>query len=211
MPSVDRPAELAADRLAVDRRLTVAMRAAQAGDRAAYAQVLSECVPLIRRLAQAQGADSNNLDDVVQDVLITLHGARATFDPNRSFAAWLTAITQRRTIDILRKQGRRAVREVYAPLAAENYAGAENPEAAVVNESEARMLRAAVATLPEGQREAVEALALEENSLEDASKRTGRTKSALKVNLHRALKSLRGRLGVAESERGSVLTKDGDV
>jgi len=47
-----------------------------------------------------------------------------------------------------------------------------------------------------GQREAIEALALEENSVEDASKRTGRTKSALKVNLHRAIKTLRARFGV---------------
>jgi RNA polymerase sigma-70 factor (ECF subfamily) len=38
-------------------------------------------------------------------------------------------------------------------------------------------------------------LALEENSLEDASKATGRTKSSLKVNLHRAIKTLRLRMG----------------
>jgi RNA polymerase sigma-70 factor (ECF subfamily) len=54
--------------------------------------------------------------------------------------------------------------------------------------------------LPEGQREAVETLALEENSLEDASKRTGRTKSALKVNLHRAIKTLRTRMGGVEAD-----------
>ena len=191
-----------------DHRLTTAMAAAQAGARAAYTLVLSECVPVIRRIARAQGADANVLDDVVQDVLITLHGARATFDPGRSFLAWLTAITQRRTIDILRKQGRRGAREVYAPLAAETHAADGDPETAAALNSEARELRAAVATLPEGQREAVETLSLEENSLEDASKRTGRTKSALKVNLHRAIKTLRARFGVGEE---TVVTKDGDV
>ena len=196
MPPAEHSAEFAAERAATDRRLTQAMAAAQGGDRVAYELVLRDCVPVVRRIARAQGADANVLDDVVQDVLITLHGARATFDPSRSFVAWLTAITQRRTIDVLRIQGRRTVREVYAPLAAESHPADANPEADAVLVSEARELRAAVATLPEGQREAVEALALEENSLDDASKRTGRTKSALKVNLHRAIKTLRVRFGV---------------
>ena len=196
MPPAEHSAEFAAERAATDRRLTQAMTAAQGGDRVAYELVLRDCVPVVRRIARAQGADANVLDDVVQDVLITLHGARATFDPSRSFVAWLTAITQRRTIDVLRKQGRRTVREVYAPLAAESHPADANPEADAVLVSEARELRTAVATLPEGQREAVEALALEENSLDDASKRTGRTKSALKVYLHRAIKTLRSRFGV---------------
>ena len=193
--------EFAAERAATDRRLTAAMAAAQGGDRAAYELVLRDCVPIVRRIARAQGADANFLDDVVQDVLITLHGARASYDPSRSFVAWLTAITQRRTIEILRQQLRRGAREVHAPLAAETHAAdGADPEAEAAHSSEARRLRAAVATLPEGQREAVEALALEENSLDDASKRTGRTKSALKVNLHRAIKTLRARMGGGEAD-----------
>src|SRR3569833_3459560 len=196
MPPAEHSAESAAQRAATERRLTQAMAAAQGGDRVAYELVLRDCVPVVRRIARAQGADATVLDDVVLDVLITLHNTRATFDPSRSFVAWLTAITQRRTIDVLRIQGRRTVREVYAPLAAESHPADANPEADAVLVSEARELRAAVATLPEGQREAVEALALEENSLDDASKRTGRAKSALKVNLRRAFKTLRVRFGV---------------
>lgn len=200
MPPTDHSAEFAAERAATDRRLTEAMAAAQDGDRAAYELVLRDCVPVVRRIARAQGADANVLDDVVQDVLITLHGARATFDPSRSFVAWLTAITQRRTIDVLRRQGRRAAREVYAPLAAETHPAGDNPEADAALSSAARELRTVVATLPDGQREAIETLALEENSLDDASKRTGRTKSALKVNLHRAIKTLRARMGGVEPD-----------
>ena len=200
MPPAAHSAEFAAERAATERRLTEAMAAAQDGDRAAYELVLRDCVPVVRRIARAQGADANVLDDVVQDVLITLHGARATFDPSRSFVAWLPAITQRRTIDVLRRQGRRAAREVYAPLAAETHPAGDNPEADAALSSAARELRTVVATLPDGQRQAVETLALEENSLDDASKRTGRTKSALKVNLHRAIKTLRTRLGGVEAD-----------
>lgn len=187
--------EVQGARAEADARLTAAMAAAQGGDRAAYETVLRDCVPMVRRIARSQGAPTDILDDVVQDVLVTIHGARATYDPSRSFMAWATAITQRRTIDMLRKLGRRGAREVHAPLAFETHAADDNPEADAVRDGEASRLRAYVDELPETQREAVRALALEENSLEDASKSTGRTKSALKVNLHRAIKTLRARMG----------------
>lgn len=183
------------ERAEIDRRLTAAMAAAQAGDRAAYETVLRDCVPIVQRIARHQGARSDFVDDVVQDVLVTIHGARATFDPSRSFVAWLTAIAQRRTIDILRKRGRRGAHEIYAPEALETHAADDNPEREVTRRSEAAQLHAFVADLPEGQREAVRTLALEENSLDDASKSTGRTKTSLKVNLHRAIKTLRVRMG----------------
>ena len=41
----------------------------------------------------------------------------------------------------------------------------------------------------------MELLGLNERSLEEAAGTTGRTKGALKVNLHRALAALRNRLG----------------
>jgi RNA polymerase sigma factor (sigma-70 family) len=178
----------------IDRRLTSAMAAAQAGDRTAYEAVLRDCVPIVQRIARRQGATADFLDDVVQDVLVTLHGARATYDPARSFVAWLTAITQRRTIDLLRKRGRRGAREVYAPEALDTHAADGDPERDAIRHAESTRLHAFVDQLPAGQREAVRALALEENSLEDASKATGRTKTSLKVNLHRAIKTLRGRM-----------------
>jgi RNA polymerase sigma-70 factor (ECF subfamily) len=57
----------------------------------------------------------------------------------------------------------------------------------------ARRLHEAIATLPPGQREAVEQLGLKERSLAEASAHTGRQSGALKVNLHRAMKALRTR------------------
>jgi RNA polymerase sigma-70 factor (ECF subfamily) len=53
-------------------------------------------------------------------------------------------------------------------------------------------VHAAMATLPERQREAVEILVLQDQSLADAAIVTRRSKGALKVNLHRGLKALRG-------------------
>lgn len=172
------------------------MAAAQSGDRAAYERLLKDCTPFVRRIARHQRVNPNSVDDVVQDVLLTIHRARQTYDPERSFSAWLAAIAQRRAIDALRRDGRRGKREVFAPADYENH-----PDASATwhddgtADMRGSVVRTAVERLPPGQREAIETLALRQLSLEEAALVTGKTKGALKVNMHRALQTLRARFG----------------
>jgi RNA polymerase sigma factor (sigma-70 family) len=179
-----------------DRRLAMLMGAAQSGDANAYQAVLRACVPIAAATARRSGVPPDAVDDVVQDVLLTLHRARATYDPRRPFHPWLRAIAARRAIDALRRGGRRGAREVHDPIAYLNHA--EDPIDFVQDASDqaaAGKLRAAIATLPPRQREAVEILGLREHTLEEAARATGNSKGALKVNFFRALQSLRARLG----------------
>ncbi|MEG9504846.1 MAG: hypothetical protein MIN69_23825 [Methylorubrum extorquens] len=55
-------------------------------------------------------------------------------------------------------------------------------------------LARAVAALAECQRQAIENLGLRELSLDDTARLIGRSKGALKVNLHRAIEALRASL-----------------
>ena len=89
-----------------EARLAPLMRAAQDGDAAAYRALLRDCVPLIAAAARRTGLRPDRIDDVVQETLITIHRARATYDPQRPFLPWLRAIAQRRAIDHLRHRGR---------------------------------------------------------------------------------------------------------
>ena len=168
------------------------MAAAQMGDRTAYQTLLRDCVPFVASLARRQGVPSDRTDDVVQEVLLTVHRARATYDPRRSFDAWLRVIVQRRAIDILRQMRRHSGREVHAPLAYESHADeAVDLSVGIEHKERAKWIGAALAKLPKRQREAVHHLMLEEKSLGDAAVLTGRSKGSLKVNLHRALTALR--------------------
>jgi len=183
------------DRSADDLRRASQMAAAQAGDRAAYEALLRDCVPLIRSFAARQGVSRDHVDDVVQDVLLTIHRARQTYDPMRSFTGWLRTIAERRAIDLLRRSGRHRAREVYAPLAFESYANEPvDSDYRAENTARTRDVKKALAALPERQREAVQMLVLEERSLAEVSVVTRRSKGALKVNLHRALKALRAKV-----------------
>lgn len=177
-----------------DARLGRLMAAAQGGDRSAYDAVLRASIPLIQRFARRLRVPPSSADDVVQDVLLTIHRVRHTFDPGRSYAAWLASITRHRAIDLLRRQGRTFARELNVPLAYENHADETDPSQPVERDSAARQLGLAIAALPEGQRQAVETLGIAEHSLAEAAELTGRSKGALKVNFHRALRSLQARL-----------------
>ena len=178
---------------AEDMRRRALMAAAQAGDKTAYETLLRDCVPLVKAVARRLGVSGDQADDVVQEVLLTIHRARHTYDPTRSFNAWLRVIAERRTVDFLRQSGRRGARELHAPIAFENYADeSADPARGLQYEDDASRVAQALSALPPRQREAVQSLVLNEQSLAEASAASRRSKGSLKVNLHRALKTLRG-------------------
>ncbi|MGH8788516.1 MAG: sigma factor, partial [Cupriavidus necator] len=85
---------------------SMAMARAQGGDREAYRRLLEDITPYIRALAARQVRNRSDLEDTVQDVLLTVHAVRHTYDPARPFGPWLVAIVNRRIVDGLRRRGR---------------------------------------------------------------------------------------------------------
>ncbi len=173
-----------------DRRWSGWMRAAQAGDARAYEILLRDVLPLVRAALRRAGCSAADVEDVAQDVLLTVHRVRHTYDPARPFRPWLMAIVTRRRIDALRRGVRVRRFEVSDGTAPETCAdpGAnEELEAVRAGTEVGELLRA----LPARQRAAVEALRLRELSLAEAAAESGQSVGALKVNLHRALKALR--------------------
>lgn len=177
------------------RRWAEGMAAAQAGDRAAYERLLAELLPVVRRIVAGRWRRPDGGEDVVQDILLALHAARHTYDPARPFLPWLVAIARHRLADAARRHGRHRGREVDIDRIPETFLAMP---ANTFDEGDARMVRRAVAGLPAGQRRAVELVKLGEMSLAEASAATGMSVGALKVAVHRAVKSLRTVLGREE-------------
>ena len=179
--------------LARDEDWSRLMAAAQAGDRAAYERLLREVLPLVRAIARRWHKSPDRAEDVVQDVLLTLHRVRHTYDPTRPFSHWLATLAKRRAIDALRRRGRSDAVEIFDEHAYETFADPHANKGMEVRD-QTQGLGAAIAGLSEGQREAVELLKLRELSLIEASAVSGKSISALKVNVHRAIKALRAQL-----------------
>lgn len=175
-----------------DTDWAILMAHAQDGDRSAYQRLLREITPYLRSLAARRHRDPSDVEDAVQDILLTVHAIRHTFDPTRPFGPWLVTIANRRFIDRLRRQGRRRTRET--PLMPEHESFSE-PQANLDERPDRHELEEAVDELPPMQRKAVQLLKLKEMSLKEASTASGMSIAALKVNVHRAVKSLRKSLG----------------
>jgi len=165
------------------------MAAAQNGDQRAYAVLLRTITPYLRRQVRRYLRDAGEVEDVVQEILLTIHRVRHTYDPARPFRPWLVAIARRRIIDRLRGLIRRDGREVVVSPDDETFtnAPANQPE----EEPDHAALHAAVAALPDGQRRAVELLKFQDLSLKEAAAVSGMSVGALKVAGHRAYKALR--------------------
>jgi RNA polymerase sigma factor (sigma-70 family) len=170
------------------------MARAQDGDRRAYRALLEDMTPYLRTLAARCFREPSDAEDAVQDVLLTVHAVRHTYDPGRPFGPWLVAIANRRIVDRLRRHIRARSREIELSSEHETF----SPDAANFQcedtAADAAALHAAIATLAPDQRVAISLLKLKEMSLKEAALASGRSVSALKVATHRAIKSLRKRL-----------------
>lgn len=167
------------------------MRAAQGGDRAAYSRLLREVTPFVRSLLRRHCSHTQDIEEMVQDTLLTLHRVRQTYDPARPFSPWLASIAARRGIDGLRRRSRVARYEISTEF--ETYETFADPAAntdieGIGTPEEVEQL---LQRLPPRQRQALEALKLKEMSLKEAAAVSGQSVGALKVNTHRAIKALR--------------------
>ncbi len=167
---------------------SILMARAQDGDRSAYHRLLQEIAPYLRSLAARRHRDPTDAEDAVQDILLTIHSIRQTYDPARPFGPWLITIANRRFIDRLRRQGRVRARET--PLTTEHETFSE-PRANLGESTDRRELEGAIAELPPRQQQAIRLLKLREMSLKEAAVASGMSITSLKVNTHRALKNLR--------------------
>jgi RNA polymerase sigma-70 factor (ECF subfamily) len=162
------------------------MERAQSGDREAYRMLLESVLPDLRGFLRRRVRDADEVEDLLQDVLLTLHRARHTYDPARAFEPWLFAIARHAAVDRFRAS--RARRRFELPVADAAELGATSEDRGEVS------LETAFASLPDAQREALEMVKIEGLTMEEAAKRAGISSGALRVRIHRGYRALRKRL-----------------
>src|ERR1051325_3110119 len=97
-----------------EHRLGALMCAGQAGDINAYCQLLEEITPRIRQFVRNRRRflQPDDIEDITQDILLSIHAVRATYDPQRPFMPWLFAIARNRLADRARRYSQGAAHEV---------------------------------------------------------------------------------------------------
>ncbi len=156
------------------------MALAQSGDRQAYSALLTTCAAWLKRYFFRRVAPSN-LDDLVQDTLLTLHRKLSSYDPTRPFFPWLAAVARYRWVDHLRLIYRAELVELDRDLPAQ---GDHEQLAARLS------LERLFAHLPAGQARAIELVKIHGLSIAEASSACGQSQPLVKTNIHRGLKKL---------------------
>src|SRR4029077_2287093 len=163
------------------------MIASIAGDEGSYRRLLEDIGRSVRAMARGAfaraGVGDADVEDAVQETLLALHLKRHTWDHEQSLASWVYAIARHKVVGTLRRRGRRKVE----PL--ENFeeflAAPEAQEQPAL--SDARRL---LETLAPRQRDIVTSISLDGQSITETAKRLSMSEVAVRVALHRALKSL---------------------
>jgi RNA polymerase sigma-70 factor (ECF subfamily) len=163
------------------------------GDRAAFAQLFAFYAPRLKGYLVRLGLDAAQAEEVAQEVMIAVWRKAGSFDPRQaSVATWIFRIARNRRIDVFRRQHRGALDPddpTFQPPAG------PAPDAAFEAVGRQARVRAAMAELPDDQRDLVREAFYEELSHSQIASKTGLPLGTVKSRLRLAFAKLKLSLG----------------
>jgi RNA polymerase sigma-70 factor (ECF subfamily) len=163
------------------------MRAAIDSDATAYRLFLESVTPFLRTIVTRRcaqyGLARSEAEDIVQKALLAIHLKRGTWNRSGPIGPWISAVVRNKVIDAFRRRGRRIdvpIENVIDTLEVQNDAPALGAQ------SVDRLLSG----LKERPRRIVTSISVEGASIRETAERLQMTEVAVRVALHRALKSL---------------------
>lgn len=156
---------------------------AHAGDAAAFAAIYDRHAGAAYSLARHMMHSRGRAQDVVQEAFLALWQSNSYCADKGSLRSFLLAIVRNRAIDALRKERRRSAQERSDETAATRVEGGDRTDVEVQQRETQRLLRAALATLPEAQQHALELAFF-----------AGLTHSEIALRLNEPLGTIKGRL-----------------
>jgi len=166
------------------------MRQSLAGDQRAYTALLQEISRLLRPFLAKRLSFTNEVDDLLQEILISIHKARHTYDGNRPCKPWVYAIAKFRLQDHLRAHYSDQLHHADDLSEWEDFLHGDVTETAISYES----ISGEVEKLPEKQATILRLMHQEGYTAKQIAEMIGMKESAVKVAAHRAYKVLREKL-----------------
>lgn len=169
------------------------VRRSRSGDRVAFARLVEENQVIALRVATTMMGTGGDADDVVQDAFVKAFTRLDQIDGRGTFRVWLLAIVANEARNRHRSAGRRAALtlRVSTPVDAPAGGPASDPALAAEANEARRQLAAAVAALPERDREVVALRYFAELSEAETAEALGCPAGTVKSRLSRALVRLR--------------------
>src|SRR5262245_4400558 len=160
------------------------------GDAGAFRALYAAVAPRLHGYLVRMARDRALADDLLQQTFLKVHRARGAYIRGADPLPWLYAIAHRTFLDEARKKKRAVVQvatedqlpEVPAGITGQTDGARDEPR---VDPELARAALAALADLPDQQREAVVLTKLDGKSVAEAADIAGTTPGAMKVRAHR--------------------------
>jgi len=168
--------------------LSELMAKAQQGDGVAYKDLLGQCRLMLFALLCSRLHNDAQVEDLIQEILISLHKARHTYQPGRPFQPWLFGIANFRLKDHFRKHYKRLdLEQAFATSIEEEKHNFDVTFWA----SKSEELAEALDGLPPKQRQLVQLMKIEGYTAVEVAGQTGMTPTAVKVSVHRSVKQIK--------------------
>jgi RNA polymerase sigma-70 factor (ECF subfamily) len=166
-----------------EEKLRALMLASLSGENAAYHRLLQALAPILRGYFRRRLRDAEeDVEDLVQETLISIHSRRETYDSARPFTVWAFAVARHKLIDLLRRG-----RSELSLDGFEDVLSGGDFESATM----ARMdLETLLAQLPPKQARVIRDTKIEGLSVAEAASNSGLSTADVKVSVHRGLKQL---------------------
>lgn len=158
-------------------------------DPEAYQRFLTQASHYLRRFIARRVAPAD-VEDILQEVLISIHKARHTYDGKRSVLPWISAIARFRLTDYLRRHYAQMQQAHIDICEVEDFLSEDVTESSELGE----YVSEEVSNLPERQQKILYLMHTEGYTAKEVGQRLGMNESAVKVAAHRAYKLIKTRL-----------------
>ena len=159
-------------------------------DRSAFSKLFDFFAPRLKGFVIRSGASSQQAEEIVQDVMLTVWRKAEMFDPHRAqVSAWIYQIARNRQIDLIRKESKPVPEELSHDPDTEPDAGQ-----ILALEQETGKLRQALDQLNDDQRVMIEKAYLGELTHQEISAQTGLPMGTVKSRIRLGLERLRHEL-----------------
>jgi RNA polymerase sigma factor (sigma-70 family) len=168
-------------------RLKTWMLGGLEGDDAAHAALLRALVPLLHSFYRRRlHGTKEDVEDLVQETLISVHTRRASYDRNRPFTAWLYAVARYRMIDHYRRRRLSvSIEDIEDILISEGFEEAVSASLDVEN---------LLNTVSPKQARAIRDTHIDGKSVAEAAVGACIGESDVKISVHRGLKAITSRI-----------------
>lgn len=184
------------------------VRAVQAGDGEAFAELFRRHYPSVRRVCARRLAGSGEADEVAQAAFVRAYERIQQCAGQRHFGPWVQVIASRLCADGWRARARTV--PVEDPMtAAEAAPGPDDCEEALLRDERAAEVQHALATLPSRQRQVLVARHLDEQRPVEIAAALGLSVGAVDSLLLRARRRMATAYRAASAEHGGVSTSVG--